>query len=372
MSQSSNSSASRRQAGGRRATRSPLLLATVAVAVLVVAAIVVAVALGWPAARRAATSAPSKSGAKDAHLAPLPLIPANPLLPPSGDLLGAWVQPNGHTVTDVETSIRSFEHVIGRRLAIDSLYASWSQTLPLSVMRWDLRGGRVPMISWGQVNSAAVVSGRYDRKIRAVARELKSLHGPVLLRFFPEMTNEYIRSKAISGPEFVAEWRHVFTIFQSVHASNVQWVWCPTAQGYRLKLASQYYPGDAYVDWIGADGYNWGTIMTGSTWRSFSQTFSDFYQWAEHRPKPLMIAEFGSAEGASGAKATWLTQAASALQTRFPRIRAVVYFNSLHPNFGYTFNWKVTSSPSALAAFKAIAASRFFTARPVLGKRSGS
>ena len=59
--------------------------------------------------------------------------------------------------------------------------------------------------------------------------------------------------------------------------------------------------------------------------------------------------------GAPGAKAAWFTQAAQALRTQFPAIRAVVYFESDHQNFGQYFNWRVTTSQSALAAFRAFA-----------------
>jgi hypothetical protein len=31
------------------------------------------------------------------------------------------------------------------------------------------------------------------------------------------------------------------------------------------------YPGDAYVDWMGVDGYNWGTSQVGSKWRAFTK-----------------------------------------------------------------------------------------------------
>ena len=365
MAQFSDNSAARQPAGGRKLSR---LLVIAIVAAVVVAAAVAAIAAGWPAGQGSGRgSGGGHQGAVPAG--PLPPIPANPLVPKDGDLLGAWVQPTGgFAAASVEASIRSFEHTIGRKLAIDSLYAAFSQPIPLTVARWDLRGGRLPMISWGAVSTTAVASGRYDRKIRAVATELKSLHGPVLLRFFPEMTNGYVRKQAVSGAAYVAAWRHVFRIFKAAGASNVQWVWCPTTQGFRNGVIGAYYPGDAYVNWIAADGYNWGTSMPGSTWRSFTQTFTDFYRWAEHRPKPLMIAEFGSAEGPAGAKGTWLRQAASALQASFPRIKAVVYFNSVHPNFGYVFNWTVTSSRSALAGFRALAQAPYFAVRPALGR----
>jgi endoglucanase len=64
--------------------------------------------------------------------------------------------------------------------------------------------------------------------------------------------------------------------------------------------------------------------------------------------KPMMVAETGSVEQ-GGSKAAWIT---SALQTelpnRFPRIRAVVWFNKNYDGF----NWLVDSSSSSLSAFR--------------------
>ncbi len=48
----------------------------------------------------------------------------------------------------------------------------------------------------------------------------------------------------------------------------------------------------------------------------------------------MLVGEFGTVEGAPGAKAAWFAQAGLTIRTLFPAIRAVVYFNSDHPDFG--------------------------------------
>jgi hypothetical protein len=294
---------------------------------------------------------------------PLPPAAADPLQPGNGTLFGAWVQPpNGFTDADQQDAIRSFEHMIGRKLAIDGLYTSWTQAMPLVLARWDLHDGRVPMISWGEVSSAAVLAGTYDQHIRQAAEQLKSLHGPVLLRFFPEMDNPgHVAKLAGSPATFIASWQHIYKIFQSVGATNVQWVWCPTSIGYFSGAAQRFYPGQAYVNWIGADGYNWAPVRPGANWRSFAEIFSAFYDWSERQGKPLLVGEFGTDEGSAGAKARWFQQAGEQLEDLFPRIKAVVYFNSSHANFGYQFDWRVNSSPSALAAFRAVVNEPYFS-----------
>jgi uroporphyrinogen-III synthase len=80
----------------------------------------------------------------------------------------------------------------------------------------------------------------------------------------------------------------------------------------------------------------------------------------------MLVGEFGTVEGTPGAKATWFTQADRALRTEFPAIRAVVYFESDHENFDRYFDWRVTTSQSSLAAFRAFARDPYFDIRPAL------
>ena len=96
-------------------------------------------------------------------------------------------------------------------------------------------------------------------------------------------------------------------------------------------------------------------------WKSFAQIFEPFYRWGLPVGKPMLIGEYGTVEAAPGAKAAWFRQADREIKTQFPALRAVVYFNSGHMNY---LNWRVTSSKSALAAFRAFAKDPYFEARP--------
>jgi hypothetical protein len=53
---------------------------------------------------------------------------------------------------------------------------------------------------------------------------------------------------------FIA-WRHIHGIFAAAGAINVIWSWDHSHQyRYRATMASRWYPGNAYVDWVGIDG----------------------------------------------------------------------------------------------------------------------
>jgi hypothetical protein len=299
--------------------------------------------------------------------APQPVFAPFSLAPARGVLFGAWVQPASYASPDAEEqAVTAFERIIGRRLAINNVYVSWTGAMPVQVAAWDVRSGAVPMISWAGGPAGQIASGADDALIRARARQLKSLPGPVLLRWFPEMDSGPGHADAGTPATFVAAWRRMHELFALAGATNVRWVWCPTAAGFAAGTAQAYYPGKAYVNWIGADGYNWAPELAHDRWRSFTQIFSAFYRWALPTGEPLLVGEFGTVEGAPGAKAAWFTQAGRALRTLFPSIRAVVYFESDHENFGQFFDWRVTTSPSSLASFRAFARDRYLSAQPAI------
>jgi len=63
-------------------------------------------------------------------------------------------------------------------------------------------------------------------------------------------------------------------------ATNVKWVWSPNVRyGAELPLANLY-PGSAYVDWLGLDGYNWGLDphLPRPAWQSFEEIFGATYR----------------------------------------------------------------------------------------------
>jgi beta-mannanase len=252
------------------------------------------------------------------------------------------------------------EREIGRKLAINQLYVPWSRPMPMIVARWDLAHGRIPMISWAGYYTNLIVSGRYDAQIRASARQLRALHGPVMLRWFAEMDGAQYRYLVRSPGSFVRAWRHIYSIFARAGARNVRWVWCPNAGHFPDGIAPLYYPGGRYVSWICGDGYNWAPRRPGAPWKSVASIFSAFYHWGVRTGKPLMIGEFGVLERAPGEKAAWFRQTDWQLRTMFPGIRAVIYFNSDHQGY----DWRITTSRSSLAGFRVFADDPYFSARP--------
>ena len=289
------------------------------------------------------------------------------LAPAKGTLLGAYVDNTGHWVNDAtaEAGVASFERAIGRTLSIDHHYYGWTDSFPTALERWDVAHGRIPMISWSGTGLDSILSGRSDAMIRQRAEDVRAFGAPVFLRWGWEMNGNWSSDDGshnndpgtTDGPKkYVAAWRHIHDIFTAAGATNAVWVWSPN--GTDVPDApwnhwTHYYPGDAYVDWVGIDGYNWGTSRPWSSWTSFARLVEPIYADYASR-KPVMIAETGSAEH-GGSKAAWFDSIRKILPKRFPAIGALVYFEA-----NKEVDWTVHSSASALASFRALAEDPYF------------
>jgi hypothetical protein len=288
------------------------------------------------------------------------------LAPAAGVLLGAYVKPEaGYSREDFVRELSGLERRLGRRLAIDMHFYHWSWAFPTWRETDDAAAGRIPMISWGRFSAAAIDEGAQDRSIRRRARAVARFGHPMFIRWFHEMDGGSAAADAGSPREFVTAWRRIRTIFRSEGAKNAVWVWCPNASGFSTGRAQRFYPGDHYVDWICADGYNWSPLEAGGSsggeWRDFGDIFDDFYRWASGRGKPLMVGETGAQEGSPGRKADWINDLGRDLPMRFPGIEALVWFDAVSTsNQGGTFDWRIDSSKASLNAFRHLALTPYF------------
>ena len=206
------------------------------------------------------------------------------------------------------------------------------------------------MITWQSKRPKLddIIAGRHDTYIKTWATGLRDLRGEVYLRIFPEMNGDWVSWHG--NPEKLKRaWVHIVTLFQAEGASNVKWVWAPNITDWPRTLENRlenYYPGDAYVDIIGLDGYNWGTVRDWSSWTQFEDLFARPYLrvTALSDSRPVWITEIASAER-GGDKGEWIDAMLSS--NAFPRIEAVVWFNERKEA-----DWRIESSRGSRAAFR--------------------
>lgn len=272
-------------------------------------------------------------------------------------LLGARAQPQSIdpvvTGDPDEDALLNLESQIGRKVTIDHIYVHYGTPLPYARFAWDRANGRVPLVDWDLTDPfyswAQVAGGQTDGIINATARAAAAYKGPILLSFHHEP--EYGVPRYGTPEQFVEAWKHVVDRFRAARATNVLWVWILGSEVFRQGTADLWYPGRTYVDYVGADGYNWAGAHAGARWRSLADIFTSFYYWSVAKGLPAMITETGCLEDHNdpARKAEWFKDADAWLHAH-PDIRAFVYFNTT-----VRWPWWVDTSPQSLQAFRALA-----------------
>ena len=263
-------------------------------------------------------------------------------------------------------ALDAFTAKTGRAPALVMWYQSFSEPLFYSSqMPAVYNRGAVPLITWepvdanGGVSLRDIANGSRDAYLQQAAADARQWGHPFYVRFAHEMNGSwYSWGKGVEGntaADYVSAWRHVVQTFRDEGATNVKWVWSPNTSGFGTAAFDEFYPGDAWTDWVGLDGYNWGSNR-GSGWRSFREVFGASYAaLTALTNKPVMIAETGAPED-GGNKAAWITAALlEDLPRTMPAVRAVVWFDR-----DKEADWRVDSSPGALTAFRAAVTSPLF------------
>jgi glycosyl hydrolase family 26 len=282
--------------------------------------------------------------------------------PASGVMWGAYANAKpGQTIFEAVTSL---EGKVDREIAIANKYHPFTDH-SYGFEAWQLDRGQLPLISWrgtddtpDEHRASKIAAGQFDDVIKAAADGMKALPGPVLVRFNWEMDQspgdrEYIGTPA----EFIQAWRHIHDIFENRGADNVEWVWAPRAASFKKDVGPQFYPGDAYVDWIG------GSAVPVNNFASFSDLFGAFYDWGAAKDKPLLIwAGIQEKDGDPYWKSTWFDQARTTIVNTMPELRAFVYYHALAPKGG---DFWADTTDQALASFRQMGQHSTFA--PMLG-----
>ena len=225
-----------------------------------------------------------------------------------------------------------------------------------------VKAGSVPMMTWmscvddimdSDYPLQKIIDGAFDDYIRRSAKTLKNYNTRILCRFDQEM-NLNIWAWSVTAPwnngdpkQYVAMWRHVVDIFKEEGVTNVEWIWCPNAMSYTLATwndVNNYYPGDGCVDWIGLDGYSWGSANTSGNAKSalsfpciFDPIVRDFQCTYK---KPIILCETGCLEDARYPKPKWIGDAYDYL-FQYSFIKGIVWLNSYNPETGMEEDFRV-------------------------------
>lgn len=261
-------------------------------------------------------------------------------------------------------AIRTAGAAVGRMPELVTWYVAWSTraAFPLAQVQEVTGLGALPEITWepwdpargtapSTYSMASIAAGRHDSYIRSWARAAAAWGRPVRLRFAHESNGSWypwaVGVNGTTASQYAAAWRRVVTLFRSAGARNVQFVWCPNIPFAGTPALASIYPGDAYVDVVGLDGYNWGTSQDWSQWGTFTDVFgAGVNELRSFTAKPLVLGEVGCAE-AGGDKAAWIADMFAVLDAH-PEVRGFTWFNAAKET-----DWRVESTQASLDAFRA-------------------
>ncbi|WP_461083556.1 glycosyl hydrolase [Streptomyces deserti] len=333
-----------REQGGREAGPPPsgrrrvLITSATVVTAVMVAALALREASG-PEERDTAGSVPSAQGEK--------CRPTALLEPPCGAWFGAFVP---HERDDLGEKVRAYEQRVGRKLDIVYTYHDMSlaegarregQLLTdeeqrvgedhLLLLSWESKwwgGTKKQQPTWKQI-----ADGKLDASVIDVqARRIKDYGRKVFLSFDLEMDT---RTPDNGTPaEFVRAYRHIHDRFRALGVDNVVWTWITTGYLDHADLIKRMYPGDAYVDWIGYNQYNYYRCHD-TDWLTFAQTQTATHTWIRQNisdDKPLMLSEFGTAVDAARPErqAQWYAEVPRVLK-RLEGVKAALQWNFRDP-----------------------------------------
>jgi hypothetical protein len=297
--------------------------------------------------------------------------------------------------------ITVLEQDIGRTLDIDNNYYCFARTTNCDLTgntatNSDAQFGRMPLDSWAcSVNSAyslsAITTGfaawQHDpagpqsvviQYLIDQAKAVAQYGTTTFIRWAWEMTKGGANSSCVSqdggASAYKQAWQAVYTIFHAYGASNAEFVWCPSAAAFSSadgdplhSLAEQYYPGNAYVDYVCADGYD----TAGKPATDFAAVFGSAYTFARMVARPnvkaFMVGETGFPAG-TASQAAWIQVSLfREVQSSYPDVKAVLYWDSYNcgQHHDYTIGWPAGQAtvPASVAVLRSVVSESYFNPR---------
>ena len=270
----------------------------------------------------------------------------------------------------VYADLQKVEKELNRKCDIVSIYQAWGDgkehKFNYKYLKKIAKKGYTPMITWEpwlaafdeyenrkpDKNLQEITNGNLDWFIRDYAQSVVKFGKPMYIRYAHEMSNpwyswsQYYKN---TPEEYVASWKHVVDIFREEGATNVSFVWTPYT-----KDDDAYFPGEAYVDVIGLDVFNFGTAVSGMNWNSFYNIAQPMHEAYAKYNKPFMIAEVGTSTF-GGDKADWHVEMFKTINSGvLPNINGVVMFDNpvWHDDNGLAIDWSISEDKDLINRIK--------------------
>ena len=225
-------------------------------------------------------------------------------------MFGAFPGPRGGQSR--EQAVLALETQIGRPLAGVRVFDLWNTPFPDAYTTWLRDTGHTVFLSvkakrvngstvlWRDIANAQPGSTLYNQ-IVGWATSVKAFGAPMYFIFNHEPEAGASDSNG-SAQEFIAAWRQVITIFRDQGVTNAKYVWTMTDYAFWRTdggRADLWYPGDAYVDAIASDSYNWSNCRPGHQHRL---AFARVDRWLDAGLRPRAPRQAADVDGVGVAR----------------------------------------------------------------------
>lgn len=223
------------------------------------------------------------------------------------------------------SAVRAWEAAVGHRADVVQTFVSWEydgepglNDFPADDARKISEGGRTLEVSWVPSNPDdgrdqkgfsldSIARGEHDAYVRSFAEDVRDSGLHLRVRFGHEMNGDwqsFNESNSGNDPgDFARAWRRVHDVFADVGATDVEWVWSPNIVGPDQTPLPGLYPGDAFVDLVGIDGYSYPKSGCPGPSLLFDETLREVRAITQ---RPVILAEVG-VERRCPDRAAWVT-----------------------------------------------------------------
>ena len=270
-------------------------------------------------------------------------------VPSNGCLHGAYPSMKGFPAEAPPSSpanrgldIETYEKKVGKPLAIVLAYQGMRpgrSFTELSKFRKDFltrnyKGTRFLTVGWEPESLAQINQGALDDYLEGYFRDSidpnKSfgISDPIWFRPMCEFNSGWV-PWGHKPLDFRKAWRRMFNIAEQVGATQRHiFVWSPNSLSFPNKewnAIKNYYPGDQYVDWVGASVYPHNPSLVNVATEQFpSGNVAEVYDAYADR-KPIMISEGGYDKRVD--RARWVREWFEKIKAERPKIRAIIWEN---------------------------------------------
>lgn len=250
----------------------------------------------------------------------------------------------GESLTDAA----AMETLVGSTMDMQAVFVGSGDGFPSAYAQTVRDQGKTLIVFWEPTGIPldTIIAGEEDVHIQQFVSGAELYAGPVIFVPFAEMNGNWSSWGGTVGSnspsKFISAWQHIHDQFAS--AQNVKFGWAVNHLSVPDSSENEigdYYPGAAYVDYVGADGFNFD-----NPWTPFSAIFNDALTTLKSYNKPIMIFSMACAPGAQ--KAGWITDALVTQMSLHPEVVGWLWFN-----VNKETDWRVNSDPAALSAFQA-------------------